>query len=415
MAKAQITIPLGIPDVRVLKTESNRKGEIIITVESAKKEIRCRWCGRQIRKVHGYEKWVTVRHMSVFGQATYLRYRPKRYRCEECEKKPTTTERLDWHESNSPHTRQYDEHLLLQLIHTTIEDVRIKESVSYDSVLGALERQVSTEADWSRFRELSVIGIDEIALKKGHRDYVTIVTARLEDQRVVILGVLAGRLKDTVIDFLRTIPPQLCQTVTTVCCDMYAGYIEAVRQELPQAQIVVDRFHVARRYRAGADDFRKQERKRLQKELPTEDYQKLKGSMWAFRKNPDKLTPKERKVLNYLFRQAPKLKRAYLLREQLTAIFEAHITKAKAKIKLRAWVRRVRKSGLVCFDEFIKTLQHWWEEITNYFVARESSGFVEGINNKIKVLKRRCYGIFNLQHLFQRIYLDLEGYYFFAS
>jgi len=276
---------------------------------------------------------------------------------------------------------------------------------------GALERQVSSKVEWSRYTELGVIGIDEIALKKGHRDYVTIVTVRLKDQRVALLGVLAGRLKDTVIDFLRTIPNHLCQTVETICCDMYEGYTEAVRQELPQAQIVIDRFHVARHYRAGADNFRKQELKRLKKELSAQDYQKLKGSMWAFRKNPEKLTPEERKPLKSLFRYAPKLKQAHTFREQLTTIFETPITKAKAKIRLQAWIKSVRKSGLTCFDEFIRTLHRWWEEITNYFVDRESSGFVEGVNNKIKVLKRRCYGLFNLEHLFQRIYLDLEGYY----
>ena len=77
-------------------------------------------------------------------------------------------------------------------------------------------------------------------------------------------------------------------------------------------------------------------------------------------------------------------------------------------------MKRVKKSGLQCFDDFLKTLNHWWVEITNYFVTRANSGFVEGFNNKLKVLKRRCYGIFNLKHLFQRIYLDLEGYGLFA-
>ena len=63
---------------------------------------------------------------------------------------------------------------------------------------------------------------------------------------------------------------------------------------------------------------------------------------------------------------------------------------------------------------FIDTLARWWNEIMNFFVARESSGFVEGFNNKIKVLKRRCYGLINLTHLYQRIFLDLEGYRLFA-
>jgi transposase len=136
--------------------------------------------------------------------------------------------------------------------------------------------------------------------------------------------------------------------------------------------------------------------------------------MWAFRKKPADLRTEERQVLKKLWKVAPKLKQAYDLRQQLTAIFEQAISKTVAQRKIQAWMRRVKKSGLKCFDEFLKTLEHWWEEITNYFIDRANSGFVEGLNNKLKVLKRRCYGIFNRDHLFQRIYLDLEGYRLFA-
>jgi len=70
----------------------------------------------------------------------------------------------------------------------------------------------------------------------------------------------------------------------------------------------------------------------------------------------------------------------------------------------------VQAAGLTVFDAFRATLHRYWDEITNYFVDLQTSGFVEGLNNKLKVLKRRCYGIFNLEHLFQLIFLDLEGY-----
>jgi transposase len=93
------------------------------------------------------------------------------------------------------------------------------------------------------------------------------------------------------------------------------------------------------------------------------------------------------------------LKTAYELQNSLTAIFDAHISVKAAIIKIEQWLVAVFKSGLDCFNAFIKTLDHWWDEILNYFVARESSGFVEGLNNKIKVLKRRCYGITNIAHL----------------
>jgi transposase len=414
MSRAQVTVPLDIPDVRVIRTEMNKQGELIITIESTQGGVTCRRCGRWTHKFHGHDDWVDVRHLPVFGRPTYLRYRPKRYQCQECEGHPTTTERLDWHEANSPHTFVFDDHLLLQLVGTTIADVSVKERVGYDAVLGALERRISAEVDWSAYTALEVLGVDEIALQKGHRDFVTIVTARLANGRVRILGVLPDRQKDSLVAFLRSIPARLCQTIHTVCCDMYEGYSEAVREELPTARIVVDRFHVAGHYHRAADELRKRELKRLKQKLPAEAYKGLKGSLWAFRKNSQDLQPEERQVLKRLFRHAPRLKQAYDLREKLTAIFEQPISKAEAKRKIRAWTRRVQKSGLTCFAEFLKTLEHWWEEITNYFVERASSGFVEGFNNKIKVLKRRCYGIFNLEHLFQRIYLDLEGYRLFA-
>ena len=105
------------------------------------------------------------------------------------------------------------------------------------------------------------------------------------------------------------------ETIRTVCCDMYEGYTEAVREELPQAQIVIDRFHVTRHYHKAADQLRQSELKRLKKELPAEAYQELKGNMWAFREQPDDLTPQERRVLRKLFQHAPQVKQAYDLRQ----------------------------------------------------------------------------------------------------
>jgi transposase len=85
-----------------------------------------------------------------------------------------------------------------------------------------------------------------------------------------------------------------------------------------------------------------------------------------------------------------RFKAAHMLREVLTFIFDAPLTKAKACDYLEAWTSLVKDSGLTCFDSFLTTLDERLDEITNYFLNRQSSGFVEGLNNKIKVLKRRC-------------------------
>ncbi len=413
MTKPQVTIPLDIPDIQVIKSEINSANELIITVESTKTGTVCSRCGRAARKFQGHDNWVKVRYLPVFGHPTYLRYRPKRYRCEYCDGQPTITQRLDWHEPNSPNTYAYEEHILLQLVNSTVEDVAIKEKISYDRVLGILERHISERVDWSAYTRIGVLGLDEIALLKGHRNFVVIITAKRND-RISLLGVLPNREKDTVVEFLRSIPERLKKTITTACSDMYEGYTEAIKEELPQVRLVIDRFHVARAYRDCLDEVRKVELRRLKKELPAQDYELLKGSMWALRKHPQDLSPEENKILRRLFNFSPDTKTVYDLQNRLTEIFDEHISRDTAKFKITAWIVEVAKTGLRYFDGFINTLARWMEPILNYFIARQTSGFVEGFNNKIKVLKRRCYGITNLAHFFQRIYLDIEGYRLFA-
>jgi len=132
--------------------------------------------------------------------------------------------------------------------------------------------------------------------------------------------------------------------------------------------------------------------------------------MWSIRKDAKKLTEEENVTLKLLFEYSPLLELAYIFRNRLTDIFEEDISKEKAKRKIKSWMKKVEKSELTCFDKFLTTLANRMNEITNYFHNRYNSGFVEGMNNKIKVIKRRCYGILNPKSLFQRIHLDLVGY-----
>ena len=200
---------------------------------------------------------------------------------------------------------------------------------------------------------------------------------------------------------------------------MWDGYVNAVEEfaaahDDVSLEIVVDRFHVAKNYRECVDKVRKKECRRLRAELPETEYAELKGVMWIVRKNNRNLTPAERKQLNLLFDYSPDLKLAYTFREELTAIFEMNLTVEEGKRRLLKWRDKVRQSTLTCFDKFLVTIDNWLDKIANYFADRLSSGFVEGLNNKVKTIKRRCYGILRIATLFQRIYLDLDGYRRFA-
>jgi transposase len=300
-------------------------------------------------------------------------------------------------------------------VNSTVSDVSRKEGLGYEAVMGIIDRQVSREVNWNEFQDVEIVGLDEIALKKGHQDYVTIVTARLANGTKRVVAVLKDRQKATVKEFFLSIPKHLRKTIRVVCTDLYEGYVNAAKEVLGRkVRIVVDRFHVAKLYRKGLDEVRKKEVKRLKEELPAETYNEFKGVMWLLRKNPEALEPEELDTLKKLFKYTPLLGTVYVFCYTLTGIFEQPLTKEEGRRQLRAWKELVKKSGLSCFDRFLKTLDEWMDEITNYFVDRHSSGFVEGLNNKIKVVKRRCYGILNIGHFFQRLFIDLRGYEEFA-
>src|SRR5512143_789591 len=406
----QIQLPLDIPEVAVLSTEFQPDGALLIKVESTRQGTRCGRCGREIQQCHGYDRPIQLRHLPLLERRVYLEIRPKRYRCPHCQGRPTTTQRCDWYDPNSPQTKAFEKWVLRCLVNSTVVDVSQKLDLGPDAVEGILGRWVSTTVQWSRLTTLETLGIDEIALTRGHGNYVAVISTRDNQGQVSVLAVLPDRLKATVKGFLEAIPAPLKAMIQTVCTDMYDGYVNAVAEALPSVTVVVDRFHVAQHYHDGVDRLRKQELKRLQQELPEAEYEPLKGLLWVVRQDWTTLSEAEQDQLLPLFRHSPALEQAYCWRQVLTGIFNSPFTKTRATEVIEGWCEQVRASGLQCFDGFLATVANWREAITNYFLKRQNSGFVEGLNNKLKVLKRRCYGLDSVKTLFQRLRLDLEGY-----
>lgn len=201
-----------------------------------------------------------------------------------------------------------------------------------------------------------------------------------------------------------------------MCTDMWDGYVGAINEFITEhedvtAQLVIDRFHVAQNYRAAFDTLRKQEMRRLKKELSAEEYAEVvKGMLWVLRYNHKRLDKKNRKRLRLLFHYSPALHQAYTLREELTAIFNCKISRQQARKRLRRWITKVELSTVRCYDKFINTLHNYFDGIVNYFSHRANSGFVEGFNNKLKTLTRRCFGIKRLDTLVRRLRLDSIPY-----
>ena len=201
-----LEIPLDIIGVKVEGIEFTEAGEIFITMTSVIEGTVCHVCGQKATDIYGEDRQITLRHLPILGKPTYLKIKPKRYRCLHCKEHPTTTQKLPWYASRSPQTQAYENHILLSLVNSTVMDVSLKERIGYEAVMGIIDRHVSPEVDWSEFEDLEIIGVDEIALKKGHRDFVTIVSVRLRNGTNRVLGVLEDRKKETVRKFLGVFP-----------------------------------------------------------------------------------------------------------------------------------------------------------------------------------------------------------------
>jgi transposase len=193
--QATIQIPLDIPNVKVVRTEIHPDEKLLIWVESQVETVPCGICGRELRATFGHGQEIRLRHLPVLGMETYICIRPRRARCCVCATEPTTTQVLEWYDQRSPHTKAYDRYLLKQLVNSTIEEVSLSENVGYDAIVGALNRQIDTQVDWEQVDDLSTVGIDEIAMSKGRKNYAAIITTRQKDGKVRILAVLPDRKK----------------------------------------------------------------------------------------------------------------------------------------------------------------------------------------------------------------------------
>jgi transposase len=405
---ANFTLPLDISSLEITAQTIDNKGNITFLVVSTCSDTTCHNCGKKATKIYGSNPLRTIQHTSILDRKVYLKIKSIRYECEHCGS--TTSEQYDWCERNAKVTKALEEYIMRNLINSTIEDVSKKTKIGYKTIAGVLDRQVSKKVDWSEYADLNVIGIDEISDRKGHQDYLAIISTKSKSGKLSVIAVLSDRSKTGIRTFLKSIPEHLKKTVKSICTDMYDGFVYAAIEVFGQQVVVVDRYHVAKLYRKPLDKLRIKEMARLKEELAHEEYARLDGMMWILRKQHECLTQVDKVKLEVIYEYSPLLKNAHSYALKLTHIFNTHSSRKAAMTKINRWIESVEKSDLKIFNTFIKTLTKYKSSVANYFKSRKNSGFVEGLNNKIKVMKRRCYGFFKSESYFQRLFLDLQGY-----
>jgi transposase len=212
ISKEQLIILLGLQGIEIEDVELSANNVLIIRVRSVIDGCHCHRCGKPTDHYHGLGQEIKLRHLPIFGYKTYIVMRPKRYQCRECDDKPTTTQKLEWYTPKSSFTKAYEQDVMLSLVNSTLQDVSIKHDIGQGAIEGMPDRHVQATVDWDKIKSMEAVGVDEIALKKGHRDFVTIVSAYVQG-KLMVLGILADRTKATVKAFFLSIPKRLRRTV----------------------------------------------------------------------------------------------------------------------------------------------------------------------------------------------------------
>ena len=262
--------------------------------------------------------------------------------------------------------------------------------------LHALRKKKTAARQAKPFR---VLNIDEIAQEKGHGNFVLVLSAPEEGY---VLDVLPDRERKTLEKWLDELPPEVKKAIKTVNLDMWEPYTLAVKAKLPQARIVVDRFHVMK----NLNHCLTMARREIQRMASDKVKQQLKGSRWALVKNEKDLNEKQRAKLEAVYQVSPQLKVCHQLKEQFRTIFETSTDREKARTALQHWIEQVQKQNVTAFQSFLVTLNNWFDLILNYFLERWTNAFAEGVNNKIKLIKRRAFGFTNFDHFRLRILVE---------
>ena len=217
-----------------------------------------------------------------------------------------------------------------------------------------------------------------------------------------VLDVLPNRERETLEKWLDGLSVEQRQAIKVVNVDMWEPYTLAVKAKLPQATIVADRFHVMK----NLNHCLTKARREIQNNASQEVKAQLKGSRWVLVKNQKDLNDKECTKLQTIYQVSPELKTCHELKELFRLLFETLTNREEARQALQAWMQQVEVMQVKAFKPFLVTLNNWFEQILNYFIEGWTNAFAEGINNKIKLIKRRAFGYTNFDHL--RLHILIE-------
>lgn len=360
----------------------------------------CSGCGEQVESTHDVqERW--VRDLSLLDAETWLLVHRCRLACPNCGPR---LEHLDWLPPYSRYTRRLSESVAQLCRVLPIKHVADFFGMSWHAVKQIDKAFLEEQLGEMEFDNVELLAMDEFAIQKGHR-YATVV---FDPTIKRVLWVGRGRSRESVRPFFELMGPEACASVRAVAMDMTATYELEVKAHCPNAEVVYDLFHVVAKYgREVIDRVRVDEANRLRHDKRARKV--VKGSRWLLLRNRENVTdPRDAVRLKELLTANKKLMTVYVLKDDLKHLWSYRYPGAALRF-WKQWYSRAVRSRIEPLKRFATRLKAYLPGILAHARWPLNTSVLEGVNNKIKVIKRMAYGFRDDEYFFLKIRAAFPG------
>jgi transposase len=388
---------LGLPGASVTGVSFERRG-VVVRVRLRRRRKVCGRCGQVVRATHetNLRRW---RHLDLGGSRCFIECELRRVRCPDCGVK---VEAVAWARPGARHTRDFEDvvaFLAQQMAKTPIARLM---RIDWETVGRIVERVVADRLDEQRLRGLVLIGVDEVSWRR-HR-YLSCVADHVSGD---IVWIREGRSAATLQAFFDRLGDEGRASIRAVSIDMSAGYENAIRAAVPQAEVCFDPWHVVKLAGEAVDRVRRQDwNARGKSKAPGGKW--VKATRWSLLKAPERQTVEQLAILGEVQQANRRLYRAFLLKEQLRLLYQLD-NPADAPELLRAWLAWASRSRLKPFVTLARTIREHRDGILAAIRLGLSNARLEGLNSKVRLISHRSFGFHSAAPLIALIYLCCGG------
>ena len=387
--KISLTKLLNLPGV-IVEDSKQTKETLILSVKAANKTAVCPRCGKTSRRLH-QNKGHLVRDLPMGNKEVILKVNRRRFKCETCQ--TPFSETLDFVGNKKNYTYRYAAKIVEQVIHSDVNNVAKNNGVTAEEVW-SMVIAVSPEILPIDVGNLKTLGIDEISLVKGQRKFI-VVLVDLSTHKLV--GLVSSRTQSEIEKVMLQWGEKVLSQIEEVSMDMTGNYKSLVKKLCPNAEVTVDRFHVTKIVHEELNQARIDQKKTaesLNVKERAKVFGSLKGSKYTLLKAENKLSKKQKEKLEQVKDASPMVGIMHSLKEEFHELFEKSKSLGDGILKLMDWLNKAQPY----YRNSVATIKRWLAEVVRYFERRTTNGIVEGINNKLKLLKRCGFGFRNFNN-----------------